>query len=187
MTATPALNDAWQRLEPFLQPGERLRWAGRPDPKVHFTKADIYLVPFSLLWGGFAMVWETLAITGDSPAHFALWGIPFVLMGLYFIFGRFIYKRRRKLTTVYGLTDSRAIVSVTERSVTDAPVKGASVQTDRSRDGRHATVIFGGNGKPAPYQNTGMDFFTIGSAQTVGFFDVADPDALIRELNSVRR
>ena len=38
----------------------------------------------------------------------------------------------------------------------------------------------------ATYQNTGLDFLNFGQAQGVAFFDVADPDALMRELDQVR-
>lgn len=179
------MNDEWQRLEPLLRPGERLRWAGRPDPAVHFTKTDLFMVPFSLLWCGFAIVWETLAITRGAPVYFALFGIPFVLMGLYFVFGRFVYKSGRKRNTVYGLTDSRAIVSTGAQSMQDSSLKGVPMQSSRSRDGRHVTVTFG-TGRPTPYLNTGMDFFAFGS-QPLGFFDVADPDGLLRELDAVRQ
>ena len=103
------MNDAWNRLRPLLRQGEQLRWVGQPDPQVRFAAADLFLVPFSVMWGGFAVFWELGVIVSGAPIYFALFGIPFVLIGLYFIFGRFIYKMRRKLTTVYGLTDSRIL------------------------------------------------------------------------------
>ena len=180
------MSDARKRLGPVLRPGEQLRWVGQPDPKVRFAPADVFLVPFSLLWGGFAIIWEWQVLANSESILFALWGIPFVLVGLYFIVGRFIYKKHRKLRTVYGLTDSRAIVSTSERSFDDTPVKDVAVRVNRSRDNRHATVVFGGGGRQAVYLNTGMDFFAFGQAQGLGFFDVADPEALLRELDRVR-
>lgn len=179
------MSDARNRLRPLLRPGEQLRWVGQPDPQVRFAPMDLFLVPFSLMWGGFAIVWEWQVLTSSESLLFVLWGIPFVLVGLYFIVGRFIYKKHRKLKTVYGLTDSRAIVSTSERSFDDTPVKNVPVRVNRSRDNRHATVVFGG-GRHTAYLNTGMDFFAFGQAQGMGFFDVADPEALIRELDQVR-
>lgn len=67
-------------------------------------------------------------------------------------------------------------------------LSGVPVSTTRSRDGRHVTVLFGNSPlQVAAYQNTGLDFFAMGSAQAVGFYDVADPDELVRELNLVNR
>lgn len=62
-----------------------------------------------------------------------------------------------------------------ERSFADAPVRNTPVRISRSRDVRHVKVIFGGSARWGAYQNTGLDFF-----------DVADPDGLVRVLDSVR-
>ncbi len=180
-----SMNDASSRFRPLLRHGEQLRWVGQPDPRVRFTPADAFLVPFSLMWGGFAVFWEVQVILRGAPAFFTLWGIPFVLVGLYLIVGRFVYKKRRKLKTVYGLTDSRAMVSSSERSFDDMPLQGAATRINRSRDGRHLSVIFG-TSRQSPYQNTGLDLLSFGQAQGVAFFDVADPDSLMRELDRAR-
>jgi hypothetical protein len=179
------MNEAQSRIRPLLRQSEQLRWVGKPDPRVLFTPADAFLVPFSLMWGGFAVFWEIQVITGDSPGFFALWGIPFVLIGLYFIAGRFIYKRFRKRSTVYGLTDSRAIVSSSHRAYDEIPLNGTPLSIRRSRSGRHVSVAFGPSRRNS-YQNTGLDFFSMGQDQGVAFFDVDEPDALIRELDSAR-
>jgi hypothetical protein len=185
------MNDPRSRILPLLRQGERLLWVGQPDPKVRFTGADAFLVPFSILWGGFAIFWEFMAVTtAKQQPFFALWGIPFVLIGFWFIFGRFIYKKRRKLRTVYGLTDRRAIVCTGDRSVSDSPVSGMPTKVDRSKDGRHVSVTFGSQGVAGlfgtgigMYQNTGMDFFSLGLGQTVAFYDVSDTDGVLYALD----
>ena len=146
-------------------------------------------MPFSLLWGGFAVVWEIMVITRSESPLFVIWGIPFVLLGLYFIFGRFIVKKRRKVVTAYALTDSRAIVCTGNRSVADTPVRAMPTKVDRSKDGRHVSVTFGYQGAMGMfgmYQNTGLDFFSLGLGQNVAFFDVPDTDGLLFALNQVQ-
>ena len=89
-SGSSAGNSPSAQLSPYLRPGELLLWSGRPDPNVHFTGADAFLIPFSIMWAGFAFFWESAAFRSGGPIFFKLWGIPFVAMGLYIVFGRFI-------------------------------------------------------------------------------------------------
>lgn len=182
--------DPASQIHSYLGPGERLLWSGRPDPEVRFTPADAFLVPFSVMWGGFAVFWETAVLTSGAPLFFVLWGIPFVIAGLYFMVGRFVYKKRRKLRTAYGLTTTRAIVAVGTSSMSDTPVNGASTSVKRSRDGSHVSITFGARSGWGPwgpsYANTGMEVFPMMGTQAVGFYDVAQPEALLAALQQAR-
>jgi hypothetical protein len=111
--------DALAAVQPELTSGERVIWAGRPNPGVVFHKSENEsLVPISLISGGFTTVWEIGAIwlLLSRPFHLGwpvfmvLWGIPFVVMGQYMIWGRFIHAARKKKCTYYAVTDRRVIV-----------------------------------------------------------------------------
>ena len=96
-------------LQPHLLPGESILWTGRPDPRRLLSSADWYIVPFTLMWGGFAIVWEAGVIFYGAPPLFVLWGIPFVLVGQYMIWGRFLYKRWDRSRTGYAVTNQRLL------------------------------------------------------------------------------
>ena len=184
------VDDARAQLEPYLLEGESLLWWGRPDPTKHLGKSDFFVVPFSLLWGGFAVVWEVGVLTSGAPAGFVAFGLVFVAIGLYMIFGRFIVKVRRKRRTAYGLTDQRVLVAVGSGALSDSPVSHQPIDQRVSRDRRHMTLVVGRSAHGASaatlYANTGMEFFAFGGAP-IGFYDVADVTGLTGALGRVRR
>jgi hypothetical protein len=99
-----------EELRPALSPNERLVWTGKPKTGIVFRKGDVFLVPFSLLWGGFAFFWEDVVVTSGAPIFFMLWGIPFVLVGLYITVGRFFADAKKRANTLYGITQDRIII-----------------------------------------------------------------------------
>ena len=183
------VDDPRSRLAPYVMSDERLLWWGQPDPAKTFAAPDLFLIPFSVFWGGFAIFWMAAAAT-QGAALFSLFGLPFVAIGLYFIFGRFVFKRRRKHQTTYGLTDRRALVAIGPGSLSESPVQHQPIEQRRSRDGRHLNVIFGKSTNSwfagPSLANTGMEFFAQGS-QPLGFYDVVDVSGLSDALRQIRR
>jgi hypothetical protein len=94
-----------------LLAGERVVWSGRPAQGILFTPRDILMIPFSLLWGGFAIFWETTVVTAGAPWFFALWGVPFVAAGLMLIFGRFLIDAYLRERLYYAITDRRVLIA----------------------------------------------------------------------------
>jgi hypothetical protein len=103
-------------VQPELMSGESIVWSGQPQGSVIFHKEDSFLIPFSLLWGGFAIFWEA-SVAGLWGGHAKggwlfgmLWGIPFVVIGQYLIWGRFVYAAWLKRRTYYAITNRRVLV-----------------------------------------------------------------------------
>jgi hypothetical protein len=129
----------------FLEAGERLLWEGQPDVSRFSLRGAWFLVPFSFLWGGFALFWEASAFAGHAPLFFLLWGIPFVALGLYLIAGRIPVARREARRTRYGITDQRVLLltgafgqRLTAMQLKDLPP--AQLDVDRSGYG---SITFG--------------------------------------------
>ena len=99
-------DSSWVR--PYLGPGESILWQGKPQRANPFTANDVFIIPFSLFWCGslFSMFWkdfkEGIGIAG-------LFSIPFVLAGLYFLFGRLIYRWHLLKHTSYVITTQKVL------------------------------------------------------------------------------
>jgi hypothetical protein len=102
--------DADSEIRNELLTHERLLWTGQPRQGIVLRGYDAFLIPFSILWGGFAIFWMVMAATMGAPIFFVLFGTPFVLVGLYMIFGRFWVEARMRAHTFYGLTEDRVII-----------------------------------------------------------------------------
>jgi len=99
-----------------LAAGEKVLWSGQPDNRRWLYPEDLMLVPFSVLWGGFAIFWETSVLTATSAREgigekvlFSLWGIPFVLIGMYLMLGRLFARRWIRRGSLYVVTDQRIL------------------------------------------------------------------------------
>jgi hypothetical protein len=93
-----------------LLPHEVVLWSGVPGQGIRLRKSDALMIPFSMLWGGFALFWEGMVLHTNGPLLFKLWGIPFVLVGLYITIGRFFVDERKRARTVYAVTDQRVLI-----------------------------------------------------------------------------
>jgi len=128
-----------------LGPGERLLWSGQPRTGIRLTAGDAFHIPFSLFWAGFVCFWEYSVIQHGGPVFFLLWGIPFVVMGLYLIAGRFFVDAYRRRRTFYGLTDSRILIAsgFFTRAVTGLDLGKLAQLEIRERSDGSGTISFG--------------------------------------------
>lgn len=101
------ISNLHSELKPHLEPHESLLWTGKPKAGIVFRQADIFLIPFSIIWCGFAIFWFLMAA---QAGIFALFGIPFIGVGLFFVFGRFLIDAKQRESTTYGITEDRILI-----------------------------------------------------------------------------
>jgi len=134
-------------------------------------------IPFSLVWGGFAFFWEWSVVESNAPAVFRLWGIPFVLIGLYLIVGRFFVDARLRTRTYYALTSERAIIvsglftptttSIQLRTLTDVSLAESANGTGTITFGPTAPWWAGPGGWPGGRRPLSPAFDAIEGARSV--------------------
>jgi hypothetical protein len=129
-----------------LGSGERLLWSGQPKQGVVFRASEWFMTPFALMWGGFAIFWEWQVLQSDAPPFFALWGIPFVLIGLYLILGRFIVEARQRASTFYGVTNESVLIvsGLFTRKVKSLALRTLSDLAVSEQASGEGTISFGG-------------------------------------------
>jgi hypothetical protein len=101
-----------------LRDGERLLWVGQPRPG-RFARQAGCVVLFAIPWTAFAIFWMANALFPGAGGQgqgggaldwcFALFGLPFVLIGLLLLSSPYWVIRHAK-RTCYALTDRRAIL-----------------------------------------------------------------------------
>jgi len=177
-----------------MLPGEKILWQGKPNPAKIFTKFDIFLVPFSILFGGGSIfAFSTVMTIGAPFIIFDVFGVFFAVVGLYFLFGRFLVKNANKRNTYYLITNMRVI----SMKITANHVKKSSVSAQINSTPSESASI-GGNGIGtitfgvvpifyAMYLNTGLDFFA-GPFQnnSVIFFDIDDCESVFQIYRNVK-
>ncbi|MHB1459700.1 MAG: hypothetical protein ACYC1M_00245 [Armatimonadota bacterium] len=189
-----------EKLMPYLADGESIKWVGQPDPTKLVSSADWFIIPFSLFWCGFAVFWEAMALKGilssrdetPFPWIFPLFGIPFVLVGLYMLFGRFIAKRYMRQRTYYVVTNQRvlSLVEFFKPRVNSLFLSALPTINVSSEGPGTGSLIFmtqiGNRGNQMGF-DTGMDFMSQNSLGLVGFFDIHDVQSVAALILKLRK
>lgn len=131
-----------------LLSGERIVWEGKPYPGLVLRPIELFLIPFSLLWAGFAIFWNVSVWTSGADLSFQLFGLPFLIVGLYATFGRFLIDIYLRQGTTYFVTNKRILIArgaggmkVKSLDITRLP----SLEFDERADGS-GTIRFGATG-----------------------------------------
>jgi hypothetical protein len=141
--------------------GERLIWSGLPQQGFRIRIADAVLIPFSLLWGGFAIFWERAVLSprfqgggahSDFPQLAAVWGLAFVFIGLYLIFGRFFVDAWMRSRTLLAVTDRRIIIltRIFTTRVMSLQLGSLGELTLQENSAGRGTISFGRNPSSSP-------------------------------------
>lgn len=107
--------DLQLEIKPYLDGRESLLWCDKPVKKIIFTLNDVFTTLFGIFWLAFSLFWvfsaymATSETTGPSKI-FPLFGIPFVLVGVYLLFFRHIVSYFKRKNIIYALTEKRVLV-----------------------------------------------------------------------------
>jgi hypothetical protein len=168
-------------FQAYLFAGERILWSGQPKQGLALSGRDTFLIPFSLMWGGFAIFWNAIVWlapfdTNAAGTHdwlFKLWGLPFLIAGLYLIGGRFFHDARIRKKLFYAVTDQRILV-LRGRKITSLDIKRLPrLELSEHRDGT-GSLAFEANNIPWGGMN-GFSWWLPSLGNSTNFFRVQNP------------
>jgi len=102
--------------EDILEEGETILWQGRPTNGIRLSDFISFNLPFGLVFAAFAAFWITTsaAMTGNAGMGFdlfPLFGVPFLLVGLYLAVGVPFWDAYERSNSWYTLTDRGAYIA----------------------------------------------------------------------------
>lgn len=132
------------QLRNSLDHHERLLWAGRPKQGFVLRPSDRTLIPFSLFWLGFSVFWMFMALKMGGRL-FALFGVPFVIIGVYMLIGRFFTDMLRRKNTIYGITNDRIVIKsgIFSKELRSVNIRSISDLTFTEKQDGSGTILLG--------------------------------------------
>lgn len=91
-----------------LRADETPQWIGYPIPKQYAIQEGLKLFLFGIPWTAFVIFWESQAMKSENLV-LQLWGIPFILVGLYLLANPLL-EYWRALRTIYVVTNQRVLI-----------------------------------------------------------------------------
>lgn len=138
----------WQSVLPDQ---ERLLWQGRPNGDIRFADFFTPRLPFALVFTAFAVFWMAVtsqmtkmgSTTGGALDLFPLFGLPFVVVGLYMAFGMPLWDAYERKHSWYALTNDAAYIATElfgRRNLKRYPIR--EMNALELEDGQQGTVWF---------------------------------------------
>lgn len=180
-----------------LMHGENLLWTGKPDRLKLFTLADIFIIPFSILFMNIALHVE-YALFSDLPENIytLIYSVTintlFVLLGFYYTLGRYIYKFLLRKNTFYAVTNKRILIKSTffPKKLQTKFIKDTAGANIVMRNNNTGDIIFGKNDfGTTMYNNTGLDLFFMLSKEpsTPAFYNIENVKAIHSLITDIRQ
>lgn len=179
---------------------ERLLWHGRPHGGIRLSDFFTPRLPFELVFTAFAVFWmaATSQMSQMGPANggaldlFPLFGLPFILVGLYMAFGIPLWDAYERTHAWYALTDGAAYIATElfgRRSLKRYPI--SEMNALELEDGQQGTVWFNRDvqvyRKTSSYRTTNSRRQTYTTTTRTGFKCIDAPrivyQLIVKQLN----
>ena len=189
--------ELYEQFKDELVSGEEMLWSGKPGLSILSSRGTVFMLLFGIFWLGFSLFWEFGAIVAyleSGVIIFPIFGIPFVIIGLFLVFGLPVYMRHKKKNTVYAVTSKRLIIITYKRRDKDVQttfikdIKGINKTVKRNGVG---TIVFGNNPALA-YMGVNSGMIRYGGAygpyygeMCPVFYDISDAEQVYKMVHDL--
>lgn len=161
---------------PYLLEDEYILWKGRPDRGNIITRSDVAVILFGVVWLSFSLFWEMAALQNVAAPFMVIWGLPFVAVGFYMVFGRVIQKIYLRDKTFYVVTNKKILIKKGNRiemhDGTDLPPMDVEIHKNGN-----GTILF----SATTYGRRGRSYRTFFALENLA--DVAQAQNAISKMN----
>lgn len=174
-----------------LLPGEEILWEGQSQNTNSMNLSKGCSSIFGIFWLGLTLFWTIGAFIATRQATgtdafssimqiiFPLFGLPFVSIGVFLVFGAPIKRKKKNQSTYYYVTDKRIIINIDTQkspfftSVFMHDLKG--IHTIKNRDNT-GNIIFENHFIGRTYSSQGYSTPNIMPGVSNCFYRIADAD-----------
>ena len=161
---------------------KEILWSGMPKQGIIATSRDLYMVPFSILWCGFAVFWTISATSHGAPIFFTIWGSMFICFGIYIVFGRFLHDSIRRSHIIYSVTSCEIIINNGNEIVIPLG-QWSCINMKKFKDGT-GTIKFGESKKSF---GSNIGFLIPSFSDVPQFYRISDPQKVLDLLTISKR
>lgn len=149
------------RLENELAPGEMILWQGSPAPGTKLS-GQMFGRIFGVVWLLFALYWESTAIFATfSMRHmgivgfiFPLFGLPFVVLGIYIVFVQPGKQQKKIKNSLYAITGQRLLIlDAVNGNLRSLPLSAIRSWNRQMRQNGYGDLIFDTGEVHVSYRN----------------------------------
>jgi hypothetical protein len=128
-----------------LSKDEKIVWEGKPKQGIVLRYTDIALIPFSIIWTIATLIFELVSFEPDFPIYLSIIGIPFLIIGLFLLIGRYILDTKRRKNIFYWITNKRIIIKGEKlrNTVQYYQILGIYGITIKHKDRKFGTIVLG--------------------------------------------
>ncbi|KAJ56132.1 hypothetical protein ACMU_10275 [Actibacterium mucosum KCTC 23349] len=170
----------------FLDSDEAIVWEGAPRRSVFLLSSnDLILIPFSLLWAGFALFWNLGVWNIGAPFYFKLFGLPFLVAGAYITVGRFFVSAAARRRTRYALSNKRAFIATSLFSETLQEMPITKSMPLELVPGTNGKVTLGPKTVNARQWNASLTWS--GKSNDFAFENIGDAQSVYQMIRNIQR